>query len=361
MAAVLTGTPVAVTWAAGANPAGQSITIPADATAVYMFWSFYTSADGNGLASVTLNGASPNQTFEIPTAATDQTGTGVAAWYNPATGSRTLDPAWDAAPEEGSTCIVVFTKDGDTTAWRDADADNQDGAAACSVTLTTVSGDLVLKFDQSFSAVPSLSSGWTAGQTHSNNSEGARLSYISATGTTQVCASEDENYSSVCAISIPASSGSDATVSGQTLTATASLIDGAVTASGSVAGQTLTVTASLIAGAATVSAAAAAQTLTATASLVNGAVSAGGSVDGQVMQVDASLIAGSATGTGDATVAGQILTAAAALVAGAVEFGNTVVGQVLSVTASLLSGGASSSSEASAVDFLTRWRRRGRR
>jgi hypothetical protein len=204
MAAVLTGTPVAVTWASGANPAGQSITIPSDATAVYMFWAYYTSADGNGLSTVTLNGANPSQTFEIPTAATDQTGTGVAAWYNPTTGSQTLDPAWDAAPEEGSTCIVAFVKDGDTTAWRDADADNQDASAAASVTLTTVSGDLVIKFDQRFGTAPALSSGWTNGQTTTNNGEGARLSYISATGTTQVCASEDDNYSSVCAISIPA-------------------------------------------------------------------------------------------------------------------------------------------------------------
>lgn len=207
MAAVLTGTPVAVTWAAGANPAGQSITIPADATAAYMFWSFYTSADGNGLSNVTLAGNAPAQTFETPTAATDQTGTGVAAWYNPPTGSQTLDPAWDAAPEEGATCIVVFTKDGDTSAWRDADADNQDSTTACSVTLTTVSGDLVLKFDQRFGTVPSLTSGWTNGQTTTNNGEGARLSYISAAGTTQVCASEDDNYSSVCAVSIPAAAG----------------------------------------------------------------------------------------------------------------------------------------------------------
>lgn len=206
MAAVLTGTPVAVTWAAGADPAGQSVTIPADATAVYMFWAFFTSAAGNGLLSVTLAGNAPAQTFETPTAAVAQTATGVAAWYNPTTGSQTLDPAWDASPAEGSTCIVVFVKDGDTTAWRAAGADNQDGTTACSVTLTTVSGDLVLKFDQRFSGTtpPSLSTGWTNGQTHNNNSESARLSYISATGTTQVCNSEDANYSSVCAISIPA-------------------------------------------------------------------------------------------------------------------------------------------------------------
>lgn len=206
MAAVLTGTPTAVTWAAGANPAAQNITIPSDATAVYMFWTFYTSADGNGLASVTLNGASPAQTFETPTAAVDSVGTGVAAWYNPATGTQSLDPAWDAAPEEGATCVVVYVKGGDTTAWRDADAANEDGTTACTVTLTSVSGDLVIKYDQHFDAStpPSLSASWTNGQTAVNNNEASRLSYISASGTTTVCNSENDNYSSICAISIPA-------------------------------------------------------------------------------------------------------------------------------------------------------------
>jgi hypothetical protein len=206
MAAILTGTPVAVTWAAGANPAGQSITIPSDATAVYMFWTYFVAAAGNGLASATLNGVSPAQTFEVETAPTDQSATGVAVWYNPATGSQTLDPAWDASPTEGSTCIVFFVKDGDTAAWRDADAANEQGTNACSVTLTTVSGDLVLKFDQRFDVaetVPSLSAGWTNGQTHGNVDEGARGSYISASGSTQVCNSEDEEYSTIVAVSIP--------------------------------------------------------------------------------------------------------------------------------------------------------------
>lgn len=228
MAATLTGTPVAVVWASGSNPAGQSITIPADATAVYMFWTYYTSADGNGLSSVTLNSVSPDQTFEIPTAATDQGGTGVAVWYNPATGSQTLDPAWDASPTEGPVAIVAFVKDGDTTAWRDADADNQDGSTACSVTLTTVSGDLVLKFDQRYDTSnnpPSLSSGWTNGATTDNNSEHARLSYISATGTTQACNSEDEAYSTVVAVSIPAASSDvSRSLTGQSATTSAGSI-----------------------------------------------------------------------------------------------------------------------------------------
>ena len=218
MAAVLTGTPVAVVWAAGADPAGQSITIPADATAVYMFWTFYHGTAGYGLASVTLAGASPSQTFETPTAATDNTATGVAVWYNPPTGSQTLDPAWGAAPVEGPTTVVAFVKGGDTVAWRDADAANENGATACTVTLTTESGDLVIKYDQRYDTganVPALSAGWTNGATQDNNSEHSRLSYISATGTTQVCNSEDNAYSSVCAVSIPAASVASTAITGK--------------------------------------------------------------------------------------------------------------------------------------------------
>ncbi len=222
MAAVLTGTPVAVVWAAGANPAGQSVTIPADATAVYMFWSFDgLDANDHGLASATLGGVSPSQTYEIPTAAGYYPATGVAVWYNPTTGSQTLDPAWDAAPVEGPTTIVAFVKDGDTTAWRDADAAHAISSTAVTVTLTTVSGDLVLKYDQRFElseSPPALSAGWTSAQTTGNTDEGARLSYISATGTTQVCNSEDEDYSSVCAISIgPFVAGAPAVPPGLTM------------------------------------------------------------------------------------------------------------------------------------------------
>lgn len=224
MAAILTGTPVAVAWGTSQNPAGQSITIPSDATAVYMFWAFDgVDANGHGLASATLNSANPAQTFEVATGSGFLPGTGVAAWYNTATGSQTLDVAWDIAPVEGPVCIVVFVKDGDTTAWRDADGARAIETTAVSVTLTTVSGDLVLKFDQrydSLSNLPDLTSGWTNGQTQTGQaSENARLSYISATTTTQVCASENESYSSIVAISIPAApSGTSVALTGTSST-----------------------------------------------------------------------------------------------------------------------------------------------
>lgn len=213
MAAVLTGTPVAVAWGTSQDPTGQSITIPADATAVYMFWAYDgVDADGHGLASATLNGSAPSQSHELPTAVNYYVATGVCAWYNPATGSRTLDVSWDIAPVEGPTCIVVFTKDGSTTAWRDAVSDHDLSSTAVTATVTTVVGDLVLKFDQRYDTggnPPSLSAGgWASGQTQTAQaSENCRLSYISATGTTQVCASEDEEYSSIVAISIPPSAG----------------------------------------------------------------------------------------------------------------------------------------------------------
>jgi hypothetical protein len=207
MAAVLTGTPVAVAWGTSANPAAQNITIPADCTAVFMFWAFDgINADGETLSTATLASASASQSFSITTLTGYYCATGVSAWYNPPTGTQSLDVAWTTAPTEGPVCVVVFVKDGDTTSWRDADADHDINANAVSVTLTTVSGDLVLKFDQRYDAggnVPALSAAWANGQTQTGQaSENARLSYISATGTTQVCNSEDEDYSSLVAISI---------------------------------------------------------------------------------------------------------------------------------------------------------------
>lgn len=209
MSATLTGTPTAITWGSGANPAGQSITIPADCTAVYFFGDYYSDGAGT-FASATLAGNAPSQTFEVPQNANGNT-KWVAAWYNPPTGSQTLAVTFDDAPTEGPTSIVAYVKGGNTTAWGDADGATNTSAAgttALSVTLTTSAGDLVLKFDTRFGGTaPSLSAGWTSAQTQSHNSHSARLSYITATGTTQVANSEDESYSSLVAIAIPAAAG----------------------------------------------------------------------------------------------------------------------------------------------------------
>lgn len=204
MAATLTGTPVAITWAAGANPAGQSVTIPSDANLVAMGWAFYDGNAGSGLLSATLNGAAPDQVSEavtINTGGLEEVAGGVAVWFNPATGSQTLDPAWDGNPTEGPTTIVAFVKGADTSALRDIDSANTTAGTANSVTLTTVSGDLVLKWDQGQTA-PGTSAGWNSEQTAANNTENMKLSSISASGATQACDSENENFSTIAAISI---------------------------------------------------------------------------------------------------------------------------------------------------------------
>jgi hypothetical protein len=196
-----------VTWASGINPAGQSVTIPSDATAVYVFWGFDVgSPAGLGMASCTLAGASANETIESAFEATSPIG-GLRIFYNPPTGSQTLDVAWDVAPDYGPTTIVAFVKDGNTSAARDIDANVAAAGNANTVTLTTESGDLVLKYDQHYDTdevAPALSASWTNAQTTGNLDEAARLSYISASGTTQVCDSENESYSLVVAVAISA-------------------------------------------------------------------------------------------------------------------------------------------------------------
>lgn len=212
MAAVLTGTPVAITWAAGADPAGQSVTVPADATALAMFWSLYRNASANSLSTATYNGVSADRIVQVPGVNGGVTATGVAIWDNPATGAHTLDLAWLGAPVEGSTCIAAFVKDGDVAANWVIDMAQGTATGAVSVTLATVTGELVLKYNQEFGSVPDETAGWTTAQTHGNNSEFANLAYRSAAGTSTVCPAEPvTNYSTIVAISIPPGAGGGGT------------------------------------------------------------------------------------------------------------------------------------------------------
>lgn len=206
MAAVLTGTPVAITWASGANPAGQSITIPSDATAVVMCAAFWASTQPSGLSSATLNGNAPSRNGQLETGQLtgDAPATMYAIWDAPATGSRTLDPAWTVSPDEGPTCIVFFVKDCDVAANWNIQLDHDEAGSAVSVSLTTESGELCIAFDAKEGSAPSNSSGWTSAQTHSNNSYASRLKYISASGASEVVNSENEAYSGLIGFAIPA-------------------------------------------------------------------------------------------------------------------------------------------------------------
>lgn len=198
------GTSVAITWASGANPAAQNVTPPVGCNAVYMFWSYYAGDTGYGLLAASLDGVAPDQTHELPTSPY-KTATGVCVWYNPPTGSAIpLDVEWDAAPLEGPLTAVAFVEDADTAGWRDVDSANVDGSTQQTLTLTTVSGDLVLAFDERYtSPSPANESGYTSLLTTDNNLEYGRLRYIVASGATQTAATQDTNYSSIVAVVIP--------------------------------------------------------------------------------------------------------------------------------------------------------------
>jgi hypothetical protein len=199
------GTPVAITWEAGADPAAQNISVPSDATAAYLFWHFWYN-DVSSISTVTLNSVAPAEVYVLPSSVFGSYlgAVGVAAWYLPATGTRSLDVAWTVVPDEGPTSIVVFTRNGNTSAWRDADAGHIAGTTPLSVTLTTQANDLVLKYYSRYQTPePGNSDGWTSLQTQTNNSQSVRLASISASGASQVCDCEDENYSTLVAIAIP--------------------------------------------------------------------------------------------------------------------------------------------------------------
>lgn len=137
----------------------------------------------------------------------------------------------------------------------------------------------------------------------------------------------------------------DYVATGSPTTVTLTFGGGSVT----VSGQTLTVTASLIAGAATAvqNATVAGQVLTAGVTLLpGGAAGVGGAtVPGQTLTAAASLLPGSASGSGSSTVSGQLLTATVSLLPGSASAGGAAVvaGQILTAMASLIPGRAQGS------------------
>jgi trimeric autotransporter adhesin len=211
VAAVLTGTPTAISWGTSANPAPQDVSIPSDATAVYVFASGYRESGAN-IPTFTLASNAPNQHADISGDPGSRKSGSVAVWYSPPTGSRSLTITWPTAQDFNASCIVAYVKGGDTSAWRDADADNGEDVEAVSVTLTTAAGDLVIKYDCVAGDPPALTSGWTSAQTQDVGGDGTRLSTISAAGATQVCDCEGEFYSIVLAVAIPAAAADEVTI-----------------------------------------------------------------------------------------------------------------------------------------------------
>jgi hypothetical protein len=139
------------------------------------------------------------------------------------------------------------------------------------------------------------------------------------------------------------SGGTDGTITGATLTATASLIPGALsgTSSATIAGTTMTAAASLVPGALQAGSTIAGQTLSATASLIPGTLigEGGATLAGQTLSATASLIPGELQSTGNAQVlAGTTLSVASSIIVGELRAGSTLPGQTLTASASLIPG-----------------------
>lgn len=201
------GTPVEITWAAGTTtPAAQSVTVPAGTTAAYIFGSSFGGGPGNALGTATLNSNSAAQIHEVVDESGFVPAMWCAAWYSPSTGSQNCQVTFDGIPGEGPSTIFVCVTDSDTTAWRDADAAN-DGSVAQTITLTTVSGDLVLAYDVRNVSAPSNESGWTSVLTALNNFHAGRLRSIVASGSSQSATTQDTDFSGIIAIAIPAGAG----------------------------------------------------------------------------------------------------------------------------------------------------------
>lgn len=206
-ASVISGT--TITWATGTDPATQDITIPEGTTAAYMFWTYWLNTTGDGLSTVTLDGNTRSQHIEQATSG-NKSATGCSVWYNPTTGSnKTVDVTWDAIPAEGPTTSFVFVQGGNTSAWSDSGTDHQENSTNAQVVLNSgvASGDLILAYDARFdtgSGAPGLMTGYTSITTQTNADQGARAQYDESTGTSWTVNSENDSYSSLCVIAIPA-------------------------------------------------------------------------------------------------------------------------------------------------------------
>lgn len=203
-----------IVWTAGqANPDAQNVTIDASADGFAVFGSYYHGSTGQGLDGatlapngITLGGAAPDFFQEALTDTGDQSMTYVAVWFNPPTGTVSLDIAQDQIPAEGPICIGHAWSGGAGSVNHHI-VDNNTTNGSAGGTINTAADALVLVLDQHFHAggtAPTLQSGWSdlSGGTQSNASEAGRLRYIVATGSTVTVTAQDLNYSTIAAISI---------------------------------------------------------------------------------------------------------------------------------------------------------------
>lgn len=201
MAATVTGSPVFVTTSGG------TVTVPSDAQGVIAAGAYYNASAGAGLNTISLGGAS---SFTVPVDIGNGDGglSANAQWAAYATisstGSQTFSFSLDASATEGPVICLQFVKGIDTGDWiRDVQGDTAITSGTVTATVSSSTTDLVLGFNQKYSAVPGTASGWTSLGTTTNNSEGARLSSANSPGaSTTTLTDPSPDYSSVAVFAI---------------------------------------------------------------------------------------------------------------------------------------------------------------
>ena len=156
--ATRTGTASQVDGSAG--PGSTSVTVPADATACVAFWAQFDGTGANeGIGAITLGGNAFTVRSEInagPIPGSDKTGTGVATLTNlPGTGTQTFAWGWAGADarSEGGGIFLVWVKNVNLADLvRDAGTDSQEAGTTVSVTINSITTDLVLSLGQGFAS-----------------------------------------------------------------------------------------------------------------------------------------------------------------------------------------------------------------
>lgn len=207
MAAEITGTPAAVTWGSAQDPTSQNVTVEADASHAFLTWTFWPNTDGMSVTQwPTLNGLSPDENIELARSVGDESATGAHVWRDPPSGTQAVDLSWEDTVGEGPNSFFGCVR-GAASALVDIDTNQGAASEAISVTLSGLkSGDLCIKHDMvTASSPPSNTSGWNSLATITNvNLESSRLAWISASGSTQDCPSEDEAWSTIVAFAFTA-------------------------------------------------------------------------------------------------------------------------------------------------------------
>lgn len=151
---------VSIVNGSAATSGSTAITVPADATAVVLFYNFWESGGDAGAQSFSIDG-DPFVLGDFTTTAGEAPAAGVYTLVNPSTGSQNLAWNWTAgnARTGGGGIYLVYVKGVDTADLvRDADTAGALTTGSVSLTLDSTSTDLVLAMGASYNANPEITS-----------------------------------------------------------------------------------------------------------------------------------------------------------------------------------------------------------